>query len=176
MTALAPVATGSGALVSDCGLFRYWLLRVWDSRRPLLMLNLLNPSTADANLDDPTVRKCTGFARRAGYGGIVIVNLFAYRATDPRELREAAEAGIDIVGPDNDLWISTWANRPRVHAIVGGWGARVHRWPLALDRIARALPALWETGKPVYCLGLTKDSHPRHPLMLPYSTAWLPYG
>ena len=82
-----------GAVVSDDGLYRYILTRTWDRSLPALVFCMLNPSTADATVDDPTIRKCIGFAQRLGYGGIIVVNLFAYRATKPRELYAQLAAG-----------------------------------------------------------------------------------
>ena len=76
--------TVGAAGISECGCYRYWLTRTWNPRRATLCWVLLNPSTADADRDDPTIRRCQGFARSWGYGGIVVVNLFAYRATDCR--------------------------------------------------------------------------------------------
>src|SRR5262249_62207047 len=68
---------------SRCGRYRYWLTRTWDAARPAVCWLMLNPSTADAARDDPTIRRCIGLARRWGHGGIVVVNLFAWRAPDP---------------------------------------------------------------------------------------------
>ena len=91
----------SGALISDCGFYRYWLTRPGRSliaeRGPVLFI-MLNPSTADAELDDPTIRRCRGFAESWGCAGLTVANLYAYRATDPAALRLCA----DPVGPDND--------------------------------------------------------------------------
>src|SRR5262245_19133112 len=86
------------ALISPCGLYRYWLTRTWDNSLRRVCWVMLNPSTADAEQDDPTIRRCVGFARSWGAGGIIVVNLFAFRASDPKALLRAA----DPVGPDND--------------------------------------------------------------------------
>jgi hypothetical protein len=72
------------AEISEDGKYRYALMRMWDDK-PLMMFCMLNPSTADATKDDPTIRRCIGFAKDRGYGGIYVVNLMAYRATDPAE-------------------------------------------------------------------------------------------
>jgi hypothetical protein len=87
-----------GALVSNCGRYRYRLWRLWDAAAPTMVWVLLNPSTADADTDDRTVRRCQSLARREHYGGVILVNLFAWRCTHPRDLRLAA----DPIGPEND--------------------------------------------------------------------------
>lgn len=118
---------------------------------------MLNPSIADAEVDDPTVRRCIAFAKREGCNAIRVVNVFAWRATDPKGLL-AAE---DPVGFGNDDHI-VHAVRTS-HVIVAAWGAGAPR-PLALriDRVHRALLGI--ASKPVQCLGVTAQSHPRHPL------------
>lgn len=78
----------AGAGMSECGCYRYWLARCWDAELPKLVWLMLNPSSADAETDDPTIRRCIGFARTWGYGGIGVVNLFALRATDPRDIAD----------------------------------------------------------------------------------------
>lgn len=75
-----------GAIISDCQQYRYALWRIWDETKPFVMFIMLNPSKADAETDDNTVRRCIGFAKSWGYGGIYICNLFAYRSTDPKVL------------------------------------------------------------------------------------------
>jgi hypothetical protein len=103
--------------LSPCGTYRYLLgRRVGEGDRTALFM-MLNPSTADATEDDPTIRRCTGFARREGCGVLEVVNLFAYRATDPAELRTAP----DPVGPANDHHIK--AALGRVALVVVAWGA-----------------------------------------------------
>ena len=91
----------TGAEFSKDRIHRYALYRVWDESKPLIMLIGLNPSTADENKDDPTIKRCVSFAKHWGYGGLIMVNIFAYRATDPRKMKKAT----DPVGPDNDKWI-----------------------------------------------------------------------
>lgn len=150
------------ALISPCGLYRYWLLREWDPARPALAFIMLNPSTADAEDDDPTIRRCMGFARRDGYGGIFVANLFAFRATDPMALKGAP----DPVGPDNDAGlIQNLLTLPirAAGAIVAAWGAGC-RIRGERDRFVRGQAAM--RGVPLHHLGLTKDGHPKHPLYL----------
>jgi len=92
----------SWADLSPDGFYRYSLGRRWTPGEKLLVVIGLNPSTADATQDDPTIRRCVGFAKRWGFGGLLMLNLFAYRATDPEELRGAIARGLDPVGPLND--------------------------------------------------------------------------
>ena len=130
---------------------RYLLVRRWGSG-PLLPWVMLNPSKANAFVNDPTVTRVIGFARRWGYGGIAILNLFAYQATDPRELLTAP----DPVGLYNDLFIAEHATG----AVVAAWGThgRLHSRD---DAVARQMTA---AGAALYCLGVTKDGYPKHPL------------
>ena len=105
--------------------YRYALERRWDHMRPYLVMVMLNPSTADAVRDDPTIRRCVGFAKKARAGGLLVLNLFAYRATDPRELREAA----DPVGPENDEIIKRHLDGMSLYEgtkVVAAWG----RWEI----------------------------------------------
>jgi hypothetical protein len=140
------------AVLSPCGTYRYELTRRW-SPRPLVGWVLLNPSTADADTDDPTVRRCIGFARAWGYGGIVIRNLFALRATDPSELdRHSAP-----VGSDNDTYLARCSGDD---VTVLAWGAR------GGSRGRDVLELLARQGVQPYQLAVTADGQPRHPLYL----------
>ena len=147
------------AVISDCDAYRYRLNRVWNlAERQGLLFVMLNPSTADANVDDATIRRCTGFAKKWGYGGFNVVNLFAFRATDPRELLSAD----DPIGPDNDQHISeALANSDR---IVCAWGAN----KAAKTRATRSFfrNVLWHR-RGLHCLALNKDGSPKHPLYVP---------
>lgn len=129
------------AVISPCGQYRYRLDRRWGDG-PTLGFIMLNPSTADAEIDDATIRRCMGFARREGCGGIQVVNLFAYRATDPAHLLTVA----DPIGPENDLYV-----RSLKGPVVAAWGAH----PMARKGFF---------GRHLLCLGKTKDGYPRHPL------------
>lgn len=141
-----------GATMSKCGRYRYRLWRVWNYKKPGLCWILLNPSTADAQSDDPTIRRCINFAASWGYGGIHVVNLFALRATDPREISKVEEP----VGPGNDEVILSYAYWP----IIAGWGSHGS----LLDRDHKVIDML--SGSNIQCLGFTKDGHPRHPLYI----------
>lgn len=149
----------SVAVYSDCERYRYALTRVWDARAPRVNFVMLNPSTATEVQNDPTVERCERRARALGYGGFRVTNIFAWRETDPRALRRAA----DPVGPDNDAAIAegaAWADR-----VIAGWGAHGE----FMDR-GRAVEALLRaTGRALFHLGLTRAGHPRHPLYVAYA-------
>ncbi len=140
------------ATLSDCGMYRYRLGRTWDPSEPGVCFVMLNPSTADASIDDPTIRRCIGFARRFGAGWLSVVNLFAFRATDPRALLNAAYP----IGPDNDRYIVEAADDCAM--VVCAWGAHG-----AIGGRADAVRDLL-APRVMYALGTTKDGHPRHPL------------
>ncbi|RJX18534.1 MAG: DUF1643 domain-containing protein [Ammonifex sp.] len=155
----------SSAEIDETGKYRYSLIREWRTRQYLTLLQLpdimdracfimLNPSTADARQDDPTIRRCISLAKAWGCGGIEVVNLFAYRATDPRELLRAA----DPVGPENDKHIVRAAMG--CQWVVAAWGTR----GAFKGRDKQVIQLIQEIRKPLYCVGLTKDGHPRHPL------------
>ncbi len=156
--ALTIAQLGSGANFSRCRRYRYTLWRRWDLERPLVMIIGLNPSTADARHDDPTIRRCIGFARDWDYGGLVVTNLFAFRATYPADLKAAA----DPVGPRNDVWIRRMAGQ--VETIVAAWGND----GIWLDRSVRMRRML--AGR-LHCLRLNACGEPAHPLYLPAGLA-----
>jgi hypothetical protein len=128
------------------GEYRYSLNRVWDLALPMITFVLLNPSTADAVQLDPTLRRCVGFAKREGYGGMVILNLYAFRTKDPKVVL----AAVDPVGPDNDRVLADVTG-----TVVAGWGTNAD--PARVTQALALLPRL-------HALGVTKDGHPRHPL------------
>lgn len=160
--------TDRGAEISTDGRYRHVLWRRWaDTPRGDLGFILLNPSTADAIDDDPTVRRCVGFARRDGYGGIRIANLFDLRATHPVELINNP----DPVGPKNDPWARLVM---ACTTVVVGWGAvhKLLRW-----RVGQVVDLAG--GWPMWCLGTTDGGDPRHPLYLRADTPlqpWTPGG
>lgn len=147
------------AFISPCGNFRYTLSRTWNASLPVLVFCLLNPSTADGSYDDATVRKCIGFAQRLGFGGLIIVNISAYRAKNPVDLRRAHWP----LGPDNNRYLD--------HAFTGrtvvlGWGANARHNPVIAERVFQRAKAQADR---VCALRLLSDGTPEHPLMLPYS-------
>ena len=104
------------AHISKCKQYRYALWRQWDEAKPYVLFVGLNPSTADAVEDDPTLRRCMGYARDWGYGGVCMANLFAYRAAEPKVMMAAKDA----VGPQNDQWLVRLADEAGL--IVAAWG------------------------------------------------------
>jgi hypothetical protein len=148
----------ASAVFSACERFRYRLTRQWEPDGPTVAFVMLNPSTADEMVADPTVRRCIGFAKREGAGRLVVVNLYALRSTDPAALARAD----DPIGPDNDEHIRQAARDASL--VVAAWGAH----PFAGDRATDVAAMLNGIGRPLYRLGPpTKDGHPRHPLYLP---------
>jgi hypothetical protein len=158
------------------GDYRYLLTRTVDpllaSTGPTLLFVMLNPSTADADLDDPTIRRCIGFAREWGMGGIHVINLYAYRATKPTALWDAQRAGVNIVGPLNNLKIVRHAQLAHAQGwpLVAAWGAHAKS-----DRIEEVL-ALPYVARSLHCLGTTKAGQPRHPLMLAKTATLEPWS
>lgn len=147
--------TLSEASYSACTSYRYALTRIWGPG-PRLAFVMLNPSTASELVNDPTVARCEARARAMGQGAFRVVNLFAFRATDPADLKRAASP----VGPENDAVLAeaaAWAD-----ALLCAWGAHGAH----LGRDAACLPILREAGKPLLHLGLTKAGQPRHPLYI----------
>ena len=151
------------AFISDCGAYRYWLRRDWSAAKwpaihpDVLVFVMLNPSTADAELDDPTIRRCVGFAKREECAGVAVINLYAGRATEPDNLFRMD----DPSGPENVNWWHTWL-RPNTNKIVCAWGADSRARPQARKFLKLAA----EYGGALWCLGLSKDGSPRHPLYL----------
>jgi len=144
----------SGAHFSRCRRFRYALWREWDVELPAVLMIGLNPSTADATNNDPTIRRCIGFARDWGFGAVWVLNLFAFRATYPGDLK----AAVDPVGPRNDEWVRRVARQvDRVVAVWGNHGA-------FLDRSTRVRSML---GERLDVIRLNAGGEPAHPLYLP---------
>lgn len=160
----------SYAHISDDGLYRYTLGRRWstDLDAGAAVFVMLNPSTADASVDDPTIRRCIGFARALGCGGLHVVNLYAYRATKPADLWQVE----DPVGPENDdvlrRTFKAAANEGR--PVIAAWGANAK--PLRVEFVGILAKA---AGVTLTALGVTKDGAPRHPLYLPASARPTPW-
>ncbi len=157
----------SGAELSEDGVFRFRLWRTWDADRPVMTFVMLNPSTADADTDDKTTSKCIHYAKREGYGGIVLVNLFPFRTHKPKYLVRAVKEwpGMPVVHPDGGRrgLATLIAALAKVDGIVvAAWGAH----PIAREQ-ANVVVNLARMGAvPLWCLGVTKDGSPRHPLYL----------
>jgi len=148
------------ATISDCGRYRYLLRRHWDEQKMAVSFVMLNPSTADADKDDPTIRSCCRLARSWNYGGIAVVNLFAWRATDPRELTKAD----DPVGPENDEYIRMAVRN--TDFTICAWGAYAAAGP----RIKPVVAIIRQYRDFAHCLGTTKAGHPKHPLYIKTGT------
>lgn len=154
------------AIVSPCGQYRYRLER---KLSPLfghgaVLLLMLNPSTADASADDPTIRRCKGFAQAWGFERLLVGNLYAYRATNPKDLWRVP----DPVGPDNDSHLRAMASE--ADKIVCAWGRNAKD-----ERIEQVLRLL--SDRQLYCIALTGEGKPAHPLYLPgvlHPVSWIP--
>lgn len=140
------------ARFSSCGTYRYQLQREWEDGKDTVLFIGLNPSTADHRRDDPTIRRCVGFARSWGFKQMEIVNLFAYRATLPGDLKRAAEP----VGIENDRWIAD--AHARAVLTIACWGNDG-------EYLQRA-SAVCEKFSEMHCLKINKSRQPAHPLYL----------
>lgn len=158
----------SGAVISPCGEYRYRLWRQWEPCQPSMVWVMLNPSTADASQDDPTIRRCIGFAKREGFGGIDVLNVFALRATDP----DALLTHRDPFGPENEEYLLRCRSGHLMSKLFLGFGA-IHS-PRVLSHYKRAWVAL--AASMPNCFGVTKHGWPRHPLYLPGNAAIRPWS
>lgn len=157
----------SEAVFSVCGTYRYRLTRTWDGGRGRLLYIMLNPSKACEKKNDPTIARCQKRAELLGYGGLDVVNLFAFRATDPADLRAAMEP----VGPENDAMLVQACGE--ADCILAAWGVHGrHR-----GRDDKVMSLLNGAGHSLYVLGLTRHGLPRHPLYVSYANRpepWVP--
>ncbi|WP_380873659.1 hypothetical protein ACFB49_42970 [Sphingomonas sp. DBB INV C78] len=154
------------AEISSCGGYRYSLLRRWDPGAYVQPVIMLNPSTADAEIDDPTIKRCMAFARRENFGGIRVFNLFAYRATSPADMKAVK----DPIGPKNDEALAEAFALSATPTLVA-WGTDGGH----LARAAAVCAIAKQAGASLVCLGMTKDGHPRHPLYVKGSQPFVPY-
>jgi hypothetical protein len=161
------LAGGLAAAVFDSKAreYRYLLTRIWDPHVKPVVFVMLNPSTADALEDDPTIRRCTSFARRERAGGLVVVNLFGLRSTDPRALLHHP----DPVGRNNDAFIRQATHQ--ADTVICAWGAA----GVTGDRGREVTRALIARRVSLQCLGTTSTGQPRHPLYLPSGAALEPF-
>ena len=148
-----------GAIFDVNARYRYSLWRAWSAYHPRIAFILLNPSTANEQIDDPTIRRCMGFARAWDFGSLEVVNLFAYRATDYRELIKVS----DPIGEENNYFLLHAVER--CSTVVLGWGNR----GMLLGR-DRQVMSLLIGRNDVHCLGITKDGQPLHPLYVKSDT------
>jgi hypothetical protein len=158
-----------GAIISKCLRYRYKLTR-GDQNGRVLHWIMLNPSIADAFDDDQTIRKCTGFANRLGYSAISVHNLFAIRATDPRDMLNAA----DPVGPENASHLQIMLDRAahEQESVICAWGQHGTH----MDQDETVMGWIDVSGVAPLCLGRCVNGTPRHPLMLSYKTPLSAYG
>lgn len=152
-----------GAIIDPTGQYRYRLWRRW-AMGPDGLFIMLNPSTADADNDDPTIRRCERFAKDWGMAGLQVVNLFAYRSTNPQELMRQSEA----IGPDNDRHIMEAASTAGI--LVAAWGAHG-----TFRRRAQTVRTMLKDFN-LQVFGLTKKRQPLHPLYLSAETPIRPWS
>ena len=147
------------AVISACGTWRYELRRIWDDNLPLLVICMLNPSRADATINDPTVLNLIHFARLWGYGGILIVNLFAFRSSSPDEMMKADHS----FGPQNAQHLADAMEYARDHGgkLLVAWGNGGDHEDRAEWFCSRAMGAY---GLTLICLGTTRSWKPKHPM------------
>ena len=155
------MSTTGTAGFSRCRRYRYWLRRNWDTDLPQCAFIGLNPSTADAQTDDPTLRRCVDFAKQWGYGSCLLENLFALRATDARTLTAVR----DPVGPRANIWLRRAKHESKL--LVAAWG----NGGILQNRGHTATTLLGA----VQCLGVTAQNMPRHPLYCPKNTPLIPF-
>lgn len=153
-----------GAILDKTKKYRYELWRKWDLDKPGITFIMLNPSTADHTDDDNTIKKCIKFSKRWGYGQLTVVNLFAYRATNPEELKDV----IDPIGPENNQYLLKIINEPQ--DIVAAWGVEGKLKGRNFEVVD-----MLRSKELVYCLGTTKGGHPMHPLYLRDDTELVPF-
>ena len=138
------------AKLSGCRKYRYALWRIWDDSKPFVMFVGLNPSTADETSDDPTLTRCIKYAKSWGYGGLCMANLFAFRATEPADMK----ASDDPIGIENNKWLKKLAKDAAL--VVAAWG-NDGSYLERSEQVKEFLPNL-------YCLKLNKSGEPAHPL------------
>lgn len=150
----------SDAVISDCGKYRYLLRRTWDAAKLRALLVMLNPSTADAENNDPTIKSCIRLCSGLGYGSFEVVNLYAWRSTDPSRLGYVA----DPVGRDNNRTILSAIERCDIPICAWGKNAGPDRAREVWQTIKSRRPA-------IFCFGTNKNGTPKHPLYIKSGTA-----
>jgi len=155
-----PRGPATGAIFSECRNHRFALWRIWDRRKPFVCFIGLNPSTADETKNDNTVSRCVRFAEDFGGGGLVMLNAFSYRATDPEEMKRQAVPNL----MENIDWISAFVGLAALS--VAAWGTHgtfANQSDFIAYRMRKDLRML-------HCLGTNKDGTPKHPLYLKADT------
>ena len=154
-----------GAVIDKTGLYRYSLWREWDIHKSKIVFIMLNPSKADASIDDPTLRRCISFAKFWDYGSLIVVNLFAFRSASPLELKKVD----DPVGKQNDRYLKkAIKSADRVVVAWGNNGKLMQRDHFVLELLSK------HNIQP-HCLGVTQGGHPRHPLYVKCCTKTIDY-
>lgn len=151
--------TLKSAVFSPCRTYRYTLERKWNDGDKTLNFIMLNPSTADENLEDPTIRRCCFFAKDNSFDGVIITNLFAFRATLPSDMKKYPWP----TGPENDRYVLESASR--ASTVIAAWGSHGSHLNRS-DAVCKLLSDI-----DLYCISLTKDGFPGHPLYLPKNAA-----
>jgi len=154
------------AIISPCGHYRYLLTRHWDADLPVIAFVGLNPSTADARQDDNTIRRCIAFARAWGYGSLQMINLFAYRATDPEQMMRQDNP----IGPDNMKYVHRIVETADM--VVAAWGVHGHLTAQEMSFMSLANKA----NRVIHCMGYTKHGAPKHPCRLPNGLMLEPFS
>ena len=150
-----------GAELSDCRRYRYALWRIWDETKPTVMFIGLNPSTADETQDDPTLTRCINFAKAWGYGGVYTANLFAYRATDPKQLLKRKR----VIGKQNDHWLQQLSERCEL--VIAAWG-NDGKYQNRAQQVKQQI-------QPLHYLKMNKSGEPAHPLYLKADLTPMPF-
>lgn len=166
------------AVLSLDGRYRYQLGRHWDASKPVGAFLMLNPSTADASVDDPTIRRCIGFAQQWGWGGLRVVNLFAYRTASPAELWSYAKQHHReaMFGPQQEGARHLVAVLSSAKVIIAAWGSGPCTDAISVQA-ALGLPPRESWLRKMRALRVNKDGSPAHPLYLPASerpSLWRP--
>lgn len=159
----------SEALLSDDRLYRHWLLRVWNEALPIYAVIGTNPSKADEMANDPTIRKVLGFGERLGFGGALMLNVGAFRATDPKDWKAAR----DPFGPGNTIdHLQGHLIKFKPSIVVAAWGKPC----MISERGQHRAEAIKRNILGMKCWGRNGDGSPRHPLRLSYSTELEPFN
>ena len=163
----------SGAILSRCENYRYRLWRAWDrssafAQYRTMTFIMLNPSTADGTEDDPTIRRCIGFARSMNCCKMTVVNLYGLRSPKPAALKSAE----DPIGPQNDFFIRD-ASIYCDNLVLAWGGSSAPGKKMRVDTVLATIASA--TNRPPLCLGLTKDGSPKHPLYIPAATVPSPF-
>ena len=160
----------TGAIFSADRRYRYRLTRKIEGGSGAVTFVMLNPSRADESQDDPTIRKCRGFAKRWGYGTMHAVNLSPYRATHPANLWEALPEPRRVRHQNTSIVLETAAGSELIVLAYGNPAERLLKAKGTRDRVRRMTRLLSESGNDLHCLGITNSGYPRHPVRIAYDT------